>query len=139
MADAGQKIFERRRALTDRLVPYFREMYSLIGDDSEQVSLSYTSHAQRGDLLMQFEEGRALDRSAGYSLHGIHKDELEMNLGGYPIRREGSQGQNKSYTINKTMRAAANIKIKCGSIFFNIFNAFFSFKELFSVFIFALL
>ena len=35
----------------------------------------------------------------GYSLHGIHKDELEMTLGGYPIKREGSQGQNKSYLI----------------------------------------
>ena len=35
----------------------------------------------------------------GYSLHGIHKDELEMSLGGFPIQREGSQGQNKSYLI----------------------------------------
>ena len=65
MADAGIRIYERRKALTDRLVPYFQEMYSLIGDAKEQVSLSYTSHAERGDLLAQFEEGRRIDRSAG--------------------------------------------------------------------------
>ena len=35
----------------------------------------------------------------GYSLHGVHRDELEMTLGGYPLRREGSQGQNKTFLI----------------------------------------
>ena len=114
MADTGQKIYQRRKALTDKLVPYFSEMYSLIGDSSEQVSLSYTSHAERGDLLAQFEEGRGLDRNAGYSLHGIHKDELEMNLDGYPIRREGSQGQNKSYLVALKLAQYRLLKESCG-------------------------
>jgi DNA replication and repair protein RecF len=35
----------------------------------------------------------------GYSLHGIHRDDLEMHINGYPIRREGSQGQTKSFVI----------------------------------------
>ena len=113
MADAGQKIYQRRKALTDKLVPYFSEMYSLIGDSSEQVSLSYTSHAERGDLLAQLEEGRELDRKAGYSLHGIHKDELEMNLDGYPIRREGSQGQNKSYLVALKLAQYRLLKESC--------------------------
>lgn len=114
MAETGQKIYEKRKTLTDRLVPYFQDMYSLIGDASEQVSLSYTSHAERGDLLKQFEEGRSLDRSAGYSLHGIHKDELEMNLDGYPIRREGSQGQNKSYLVALKLAQYRLLKESCG-------------------------
>ena len=113
MADAGQKIYQQRKALTDKLVPYFSEMYSLIGDSSEQVSLSYTSHAERGDLLAQLEEGRELDRKAGYSLHGIHKDELEMNLDGYPIRREGSQGQNKSYLVALKLAQYRLLKESC--------------------------
>ena len=36
----------------------------------------------------------------GYSTQGIHKDELEMLLDGYPIKRVGSQGQNKTYLIS---------------------------------------
>lgn len=114
MADTGLMIYEKRKALTDRLVPYFQEMYSLIGDADEQVSLSYTSHAQRGDLMSQFEEGRGLDRSAGYSLHGIHKDELEMNLDGYPIRREGSQGQNKTYLVALKLAQYKLLRESCG-------------------------
>lgn len=39
------------------------------------------------------------DRIMGYSLHGIHKDDLEMTLDGFPIKREGSQGQNKTFLI----------------------------------------
>lgn len=114
MADAGTKIYERRKALTDKLVPYFSELYSLIGDTSEQVSLRYTSHAERGDLLSQLIDGRGLDRTAGYSLHGIHKDELEMNLDGFPIRREGSQGQNKSFLVALKLAQYRLLKESCG-------------------------
>ena len=50
-------------------------------------------------MLDVIRRDRAKDRAVGYSLHGIHRDDLEMLLGGYPIRREGSQGQNKTYTL----------------------------------------
>ncbi|MBR6202023.1 MAG: DNA replication and repair protein RecF, partial [Bacteroidaceae bacterium] len=62
--------------------------------------LRYTSHCQRGPLLDIIQRDRPKDRIMGYSLHGIHKDELEMTLDGYPIKREGSQGQNKTYMIS---------------------------------------
>jgi DNA replication and repair protein RecF len=42
---------------------------------------------------------RKYDKVMGYSLRGIHKDELNMSLSGFPIKREGSQGQNKTYLI----------------------------------------
>ena len=42
---------------------------------------------------------RERDKILGYSTRGIHKDELEMNLGDFPIKRIGSQGQNKTYLI----------------------------------------
>lgn len=114
MADTGLRIYEKRKALTDRLVPFFQEMYSLIGDASEQVSLSFTSHVERGDLLLQLDEGRGRDRAVGYSLIGIHKDELEMNLDGYPIKREGSQGQNKSYLVALKLAQYRLLRESCG-------------------------
>lgn len=97
MAECGSIIYEKRKAFLDILIPYFQSLYGEIGHASESVSLSYISHVSRGDLLKQLQEGRSFDRAAGYTLHGIHKDELEMMLGKYPIKREGSQGQNKSY------------------------------------------
>lgn len=97
MADNGQVIYERRKELIDRIVPIFNEMYPAIAGQEESVSLSYVSHGQRGSLLDQLAESRVRDRAAGFSLCGIHKDELEMQLGDYPVRKEGSQGQNKTY------------------------------------------
>lgn len=93
----GTEIFRKRREFIDRLVPLFNMVYAGIGEEGENVSLEYVSHAARGSLLEQLERDRAKERIVGYSLHGIHKDELEMDLSGFPIRREGSQGQNKSY------------------------------------------
>ena len=42
---------------------------------------------------------RYKDRAVGYSLHGVHRDDLDMTLGGFPMKREGSQGQNKTFVI----------------------------------------
>ena len=63
------------------------------------VSLAYESHAAQGDLLQLIQESRQRDRIMGYSLKGVHKDDLVMQLGEFPIKREGSQGQNKTYLI----------------------------------------
>jgi len=114
MADSGYRIYEKRKALTDRLVPCFGRMYSLIGDSSEMVSLSYTSHAAGGDLLQQLADNRAQDRACGFTQKGIHKDELEMEMGGYPIRKEGSQGQNKSYLVALKLAQYSLLRESCG-------------------------
>ena len=65
-------------------------------------------------LLAQFDDWRERDRAVGYTLHGIHKDELEMELDGYPIRREGSQGQNKSYLVALKLAQYRLLKESCG-------------------------
>ena len=99
MAREGEFVFQRREVYVRRLIPTFQRYYEHISQGHETVGLSYVSHCQRGPLLDVIRRGRERDRIMGYSLHGIHKDELEMTLGGYPIRREGSQGQNKSFLI----------------------------------------
>lgn len=97
MAENGQVIFDRRQNLAERITPLFDGLYPAIAGRGEHVSISYVSHCQRGNLLEQLKESRSRDRAAGLSLCGIHKDELEMRLGDYLVRREGSQGQNKTY------------------------------------------
>ncbi len=99
MAREGELIYARRKDYIDRFIPIFQEFYRHISSEREEVGLRYTSHCERGPLLDVIRRDRAKDRVMGYSLHGIHKDDLEMTLGGYPIRREGSQGQNKTYLI----------------------------------------
>jgi len=100
MAENGKRIYQKRKTFIEEFIPVFQHFYSLISNGNEKVSLHYLSHCQRGDLRDIIQSNRSKDRIVGYSLHGIHKDELEMSLDGYPIKREGSQGQNKTYIIS---------------------------------------
>ena len=99
MAQAGAVVFRKREAFIQEFIPIFQSFYSFISSDKEQVELIYDSHAREGNLLEILKTSRERDRVMGYSLRGIHKDELNMLLGGFPIKREGSQGQNKTYLI----------------------------------------
>ncbi len=99
MAEAGEILYSKRAAFVSELVPVFQSFYEQISGGSEQVGLRYVSHCQRGPLLDVIQRDRAKDRAVGYSLHGVHRDDLEFTLGGHPMRREGSQGQNKTYVI----------------------------------------
>ena len=99
MALHGEQIYKKRDAFVKELIPVFQEIYQRVSEDREQVSLRYDSHCQRGSLLDVIQHDRMKDRAVGYSLHGIHRDDLEMLLGGYPIKREGSQGQHKTFVI----------------------------------------
>ena len=99
MAESGTVIYERRKAFIQEFIPIFQNFYQQISQEKEQVSLTYTSHGDRGPLLATIQNGRDKDRIMGYSLHGVHKDDLVMEIGHYAIKREGSQGQNKTYLI----------------------------------------
>ncbi|MDR0894404.1 MAG: DNA replication and repair protein RecF [Prevotellaceae bacterium] len=99
MAQTGTLIYQRREAFIKAFIPIFQSFYATISQDKEQVSLNYTSHARDAALAEVLKESRPKDVVVGYSLHGIHKDELVMTLGDYPIKREGSQGQNKTYLV----------------------------------------
>lgn len=99
MARQGQVVFDKRTAFVEEFIPVFQQIYQKISGDKETVTLRYVSHGQRGDLLDVIQRDRMKDRAVGYSLHGIHRDDLEMLVGDYPMKREGSQGQTKTYVM----------------------------------------
>uniref|UniRef100_UPI00359F4732 DNA replication/repair protein RecF n=1 Tax=Prevotella heparinolytica TaxID=28113 RepID=UPI00359F4732 len=99
MAQAGEVVYRKRETFINDFVPIFRSFYAFISQDKEQVGLAYESHARDASLLDILKQSRERDRVMGYSLRGIHKDELNMLLGDFPIKKEGSQGQNKTYLV----------------------------------------
>lgn len=99
MAASGEVVYRKRREFIDEFIPVFQSYYSYISQGREQVSLAYESHAAEGNLLELLAASRQRDRIMGYSLKGVHKDDLIMQLGDFPLKREGSQGQNKTYLI----------------------------------------
>lgn len=99
MARNGELLFRKRLAFVDELVPVFQQIYQQISGQREIVSLRYISHCQRGPLLDVIQRDRFKDRAVGYSLHGVHRDDLEMLIGDFQMKREGSQGQNKTFVL----------------------------------------
>ncbi len=99
MAQEGEVVFRKREAFIQEFIPIFQQFYSFISEDKEAVGLTYESHARAASLREVLMQSRDKDRIMGHSLHGIHKDDLQMILGGFPLKREGSQGQNKTYLI----------------------------------------
>ncbi len=100
MAVEGEKIYSSRDAFVKALEPVFQHYYERISGNREQVAMDYISHCQRGPLLEIIQRDRMKDRIMGYSLHGIHRDDLTFTLGGHPLKREGSQGQHKTFVIS---------------------------------------
>ncbi len=99
MAEYGEVVFSKRQTFITELIPLFQKFYRSISREKESVSLNYISHCHRGPLLDVIRKDRFKDRAVGYSLHGIHRDDLEMLIDDYPVKREGSQGQNKSFVV----------------------------------------
>ena len=92
-------IYECRRRFVEELTPIFHAFYDAVAGEDEETALCYKSHLENGDLVAMLKASRADDCRLGYTSKGVHRDELVMHLNGYPIKKEGSQGQNKSYLV----------------------------------------
>ena len=114
MAEDAEVIYATRAAMVEAYRPIFQELYGrLCNNTHEEVSLSLESHGERGNLLPILQTWRERERIVGHTLHGPHKDNLELTLNGYNIRKEGSQGQTKTYFI--AMKLAQFLYLKtCG-------------------------
>ena len=99
MAVEGERLFAKRSEFVNELEPVFQRYYNSIATGRETVGLNYISHCQRGPLLDVIQRDRMKDRAVGYSLHGVHRDDLEFTLDGHMMKREGSQGQNKTFVV----------------------------------------
>ena len=99
MAQAAEAIHASRRDWTEKIRPLFTGYYSRISGDAERASIGYKSVLNDSNLRDVFKETRAKDSVLGFTSAGIHRDDLSMGLGDYSMRRLGSQGQVKSFTI----------------------------------------
>ena len=95
----ARRIFEERSSLAERLNPLVQELYASISGGAEQVEISYRSDLQKGSLLDLLRSGREKDAVFKYTSAGVQRDDFIFSLDGYPIRKCGSQGQQKSFLV----------------------------------------
>jgi len=99
LAEVGNRIHERRKEFTIQFIPYFQDFYQNISSGSEEVSFTYRSQLEEGNLLDLLKESERKDAITQYTNVGIHKDDLVFLINGHPVKKFGSQGQQKSYII----------------------------------------
>jgi DNA replication and repair protein RecF len=97
--DLGTTIFEKRKEFLEEFMPIFLKRYQSISNSKESVTLTYKSQLNEKELLVLLEENSVKDKITQYSNYGIHKDDLNFEIEEHPIKKFGSQGQQKSYLI----------------------------------------
>ena len=100
MVADGSFIYQKRKEFIEKLTPIFNVYYSQISCSAEVVSFDYISQLNEGDFSELMVRNRLRDMAIGHTTTGIHRDELEMLLDGFPLKKVGSQGQNKTYFVS---------------------------------------
>ena len=99
LVEHGEAIHARRREAAELLQPVVEAYYRTLSGDREQVGLHYRSELNErpfGEILLA---ARQKDLANEFTTAGIHRDDLVLRIGGYPLRKYGSQGQQKSFLI----------------------------------------
>ena len=95
----GEFIFEKRKKFLIDFIPIFNNYHREITNSAETVQLVYQSNLFENDTLTLLEENISKDRALHYTSVGVHKDDLSFEIDNYPIKKFGSQGQQKSFLI----------------------------------------
>ena len=99
LSEYGGRIYEVRKQFLSEFIPIFNKKYQIISGDKEIVNLKYKSQLHDFSMKDLLQKALPKDKLIQYTTSGIHKDDLSFEIGEYPIKKFGSQGQQKSYLI----------------------------------------
>lgn len=99
LADKGRPVYEARKAFTEVFTPIFAAHYRQLSGVEETVALQYESQLHEESFESLLERALPRDRAVHHSTAGVHKDDLSFTIGGHPMKKSGSQGQQKTYLI----------------------------------------
>ena len=100
MAPYADYIFTARKRFAADISPIVSHYYKEVSGGREEVSITYTSDLDNGGLDEVLARSREKDMALRYTSAGVHRDDLVFTMDGYPIRRCGSQGQQKSFLVS---------------------------------------
>ena len=95
----GRRVYEMRRKIVEQMSPLVVEYYRELSEDREQVEITYRSELEQMSLMDILQRNRERDLVNQFTTSGVHRDDLIFKIGGYPLRKYGSQGQQKSFLI----------------------------------------
>lgn len=99
LSDYGHKIYDKRSSFLKDFIPIFRHYFGFISEGKEEVGIQYISQLSNRDLDQLLAISVEKDCVARFTTQGIHKDDLEFMISGFPLKKFGSQGQQKSFVV----------------------------------------
>ena len=100
MAALAEPIYKARKRLVEDLRPIVSEYYKALSGDNEQVDIEYETELSEAPLDQLLAQSFEKDRILKHTTSGIHRDDFAFKMNGHPIRRFGSQGQQKSFLVS---------------------------------------
>ena len=100
LSSDAQKIYDKRREFLNEFIPIFKSIYKELSNDKENVEIKHSSDISPDQNLYKLlKNSLEKDLRFQYTTKGIHKDDLNLNLDKFPIKKYGSQGQQKTFLI----------------------------------------
>ncbi|MBP5205632.1 MAG: DNA replication/repair protein RecF [Bacteroidales bacterium] len=99
MMPLGNFIYERRKDFIEGVQPIFQQHYARLASDAEQVTIEYQSGLQETSYAEGIRQNAVADARSGFTNFGVHKDDFAFFINGQPVKRFGSQGQQKSFSL----------------------------------------
>ena len=100
LSSDAQKIYDKRREFLNEFIPIFKSRYKELSNDKENVEIKHSSDISPDQNLYKLlKNSLEKDLRFQYTTKGIHKDDLNLNLDNFPIKKYGSQGQQKTFLI----------------------------------------
>lgn len=110
----AKSIHSKRKNFVEELIPTFNNYYQHISEGKESVSLQYESQLTGNDYEQLLKASLQKDRMLQYTAVGVHKDDLVLQMADHPIKKTGSQGQQKTFLIALKLAKFNYIEKLCG-------------------------
>lgn len=114
LAELGERVAATRREVLEKLAPVVERLYSAISGEKEWVQLGYRSELNDTPMLDILRASRTKDLVMGFTTAGIHRDDVVMKIGEHPLRKFGSQGQQKSFLLALKLAQYTLLKERLG-------------------------
>lgn len=114
MSELAHPIFEKRKAFMEVFLPIFKKRHLSISNGAEEVDIRFASDLSENKMFDLLEHHLEKDKLLQFTSVGIHKDDLDLLISGMPIKKFGSQGQQKTFLIGLKLAQFDFIKEKSG-------------------------
>ena len=114
MSALAEPGYKARKAFVEQLRPIVNEYYKTVSGGSEEIDIEYDTELDKASLDQLLAASFDKDKALRYTTSGLQRDDLQFTMNGHPIRRCGSQGQQKSFLVSLKFAQYEIMKKKYG-------------------------